>query len=298
MLTTKVRNADRAMGTILVDAGRLSSQDADRIVNHQRQTGLRFGEAGVELGIITEADVLYALSLQFDYPYLQVGGSHPISQEVVAAYKPFGPEGENLRALRSELQLRWLDDRSTRSSLAIAGPSRGEGRSYIAANLAVTFAQLGERTLLVDADLRSPRQHKLFNVENQTGLSSLLAGRMQDQVVTFVHGIPGLAVLPAGPTPPNPTELLSRPALPRILQQSLSSFDVVLIDTPALSLGTDSVLLARAAGAALLVARTHLTRVAMFDQAAAALSSGGVRVVGSVLVDADQKSKRAGQAES
>jgi len=285
MLSTKVRNADRSIGAILIDAGRLAAQDAERILNFQKQSELRFGEAGIELGLITESDVLYALSMQFDYPYLQPGPNQPMSSEVVAAYRPFSPEGEALRALRSQLQLRWFSERGTKSSLAVVGTSRGEGRSYLAANLAVTFAQLGERTLLIDADLRLPRQHKLFKIENQTGLSNLLAGRMQDQVVTFVHGIPGLAILPSGPTPPNPAELLSRPALTRILQQSMSTFDVVLVDTPAITCGTDAMMLARTAGAALIVARTNTTRMADFSEAVGAMAGAGVDVVGSVLVD-------------
>lgn len=285
MMSTKVRNADRSIGAILIDAGRLAAADAERIINFQRQASLRFGEAGIELGLITEGDVLYALSLQFDYPYLQPGPNRPISGEVVAAYRPFSQEGEALRALRSQLQLRWFDEAGQRTSLAIVGTCTGEGRSYLAANLAVTFAQLGERTLLIDADLRAPRQHKLFKIENQSGLSNLLAGRMQEQVVTFVYGIPGLAVLPSGPTPPNPAELLSRPALARILHQSMSTFDVVVIDTPATSSGTDAMMLARAAGAALFVARTNMTRMAHFNEAVDAMSGSGINVVGSVLVD-------------
>jgi protein-tyrosine kinase len=291
MVSTKVRNADRSIGAILIDAGRLSPQEAERILNFQQQASLRFGEAGIELGLITEADVLYALSLQFDYPYLQAGGAQPISPEVVVAYRPFSPEGEGLRALRSQLQLRWLMERGANSCLAIIGSARGEGRSYLAANLAVTFAQLGQRTLLIDADLRAPRQHSLFKIENQSGLSNLLAGRMQDQVVTFVHGIPGLAVLPSGPMPPNPTELLSRPALTRILQQSMSTFDVVLVDTPAVACGADAMLLAKASGAALLIARTNTTRVAEFGDSVAAMSGAGVDVVGSVLVDVAARKK-------
>lgn len=285
MLSTKVRNADRTIGAILVDAGRLSPADVDRILQYQRQADLRFGEAGVELGLLTEADILYALSLQFDYPYLQPGGSTPISTEVVAAYKPFGPEGERLRALRSQLQLRWFDDATRQTALSVVSGARGEGRSHLAANLAVTFAQLGQRTLLIDGDLRAPRQHRLFRIENQIGLSSLLAGRMQDQVVTFVHGIPGLAVLPSGPTPPNPSELLSRSALSRILEQSKASFDVVLVDTPAFESGVDAVLLSRATGAAMALARKHSTRAQDFDTVVGTLGDSGVHIVGSVLIE-------------
>ena len=296
MLSTKVRNADRSIGAILVDAGRLAAQDVERILNFQKLSSLRFGEAGIELNLINESDVLYALSLQFDYPYLQPGPNRPISDEVVAASRPFSAEGEGLRALRSQLQLRWFDERGARTSLAVVGTARGEGRSYLAANLAVTFAQLGERTLLIDGNLREPRQHRLFKIENQSGLSNLLAGRMQEQVVTFVYGIPGLAVLPSGPTPPNPAELLSRPALSRILQQSMSTFDVVLVDTPAITSGTDALMLARAAGASLVIARTNLTRMADFNEAVDAMSASGVNVVGSVLVDVPAR-KNASQAK-
>ncbi len=297
-ISAKVRPADRTIGAILVESGRLSAKDVDRILQYQRDTELRFGEAGVQLGLLTEADVLYALSVQFDYPFLQPGTSRPVSQELVAAYKPFGPEGERFRALRSQLQLRWFDDSGRRSALAIVSANRGEGRSYLAANLAITFAQLGERTLLIDADLRHSRQQKLFKIENQVGLSSLLAGRMQDQVVTFVPGIPGLAVLPAGPTPPNPTELLSRPVLDRILEQSMSTFDIVIIDTPSLSTGVDAALLGRLAGTSLTLARINSTPMRAFNDLNNTLTEAGSRVVGSVLVDVPVRTPSAATADA
>ena len=199
------------------------------------------------------------------------------------AFEP--PINQRLRSLRSQLQLRWFDEAGKRTALAITGTRRGEGRSHLAANLAVTFAQAGERTLLIDGDLRAPRQHKLFKIENQMGLSNLLVGRMQEQVVKFVAGIPGLAVLPSGPPPPNPEELLSRPTFDRILEQSMSTFDVVLIDTPAMETGTDATLLARFAGATLALARTNVTRTAEFQDLIEHLANSDVKVVGSVLVD-------------
>jgi receptor protein-tyrosine kinase len=285
MLSTKVRNADRTIGEILVEAGRLEQAEVDRILAYQHETELRFGEAGVELGLLTEADILYALSLQFDYPFLQPGGPEPISPEIVAAYTPFTPEGERLRGLRSQLQLRWFDEATRRTAMAVVGDSRQEGRSRLVANLAVTFAQLGQRTLLIDGDLRAPRQHKLFKIDNHVGLSNLLAGRMQDQAVSFVHGIPGLAILPSGPRPPNPAELLGRSAFGRILEQSKSSFDVVLIDTPAFATGSEAALLARATGGCLVVARSNLTRCSAFQRVVGSLIDTGVYIVGSVLID-------------
>ncbi len=291
MLSTKVRNADRPIGAVLQEAGLLTAEGIEKILQYQKQSQLRFGEAGVELGLLSKGSVLYALSLQFDYPYLQPNAANGISEEVVAAYEPFGIEGERLRALRSQLQLHWRSVGNRATALAVVSCSRGDGRSRLAANLAVTFAQLGQRALLIDADLRAPRQHTLFRVDNQVGLSSLLAGRMQDQVVNFVHGIPGLAVLPSGPTPPNPTELLSRPAFFRILEQSASSFDVVIVDTPAFDAGADVALIARATGSALAVARHHETRADDFRRLIDSLQEGNVSVVGSALIEVTKSRK-------
>jgi protein-tyrosine kinase len=284
MSSGKARDADRSIGAILVNSGRLAIEDVERIINFQKERELRFGDAGMQLGLLSEADIFYALSMQFDYPYLS-GPGHPVSDEVVVAYRPFSAEGERLRSLRSQLQLRWFKEGASRVALAIVGTRPGEGRSLLAANLAVTFAQAKERTLLIDGDMRRPRQNVLFKVENQTGLSNLLTGRMQEQVIKLVPGIPGLAILPSGPIPPNPEELLGRSSFDRILEQSMSAFDVVIIDTPPMTSGADVTLLARFAGAALIVARNHLTRTSEFQELVDQMQDAGVKVVGSVLVD-------------
>jgi chain length determinant protein tyrosine kinase EpsG len=288
------KSADRSIGAILIDSGRLSPDDTERVLEYQKESQLRFGEAGVKLGLLTEADILFALSLQFDYPFLS-GPSRPVSEDVVVAYRPFGNEGERLRALRSQLQLRWFDESGMNSALAVVGPHRGEGRSYLAANLAVSFAQAGERTLLIDADLHNASQHRLFKLENGAGLSNLLAGQVQDGMVQFVAGIPGLAVLPSGPLPPNPQELLARPVFARLLEQSASTFSVVIVDTPAMEEGIDATLLSRATRAALVVARTHLTRTDAFSEAAAMVADIGAKVIGSVLVDVEPAPRRRGK---
>jgi protein-tyrosine kinase len=288
MSSGKAREADRSIGAILVSSGRLAIEDVERIINFQKERDLRFGDAGMQLGLLTEADIFYALSLQFDYPYLS-GPGHPVSDEVVVAYRPFSAEGERLRSLRSQLQLRWFREGASRVALAIVGTRPGEGRSLLAANLAVTFAQAKERTLLIDGDLRNPRQNHLFRVENQTGLSNLLTGRMHEQVIKLVPGIPGLAVLPSGPIPPNPEELLGRASFARILEQSMSAFDVIIIDTPAVTCGADVTLLARFAGAALVVARNNMTRTSELRDLVDHMQDAGVKVVGSVLVDAPFK---------
>jgi len=277
--------ASRTIGAILMDAGLLSAEDAEQILRLQRQNNLRFGEAAIRLGLLTEADIQYALARQFDYAYLRMNDRRAVSEEVVAAYQPFSAQTEQMRAIRGQLMLRWFDLSEQRQTLAIIGSQRGEGRSWLAANLAVVFAQLGERTLLIDADMRNPRQHELFMLQNKSGLSTLLAHRSREEAIVRITDLVGLSVLPAGPVPPNPSELLNRPAFGELLAHARSSYDVVLIDTPSLSAGDDAAMIAVRAGAVVALARSRQTRVAAFNDIVAGLSSAGVAVVGSVLND-------------
>ena len=268
-----------------MDAGLLTAEGAERILKLQKEENLRFGDAAMQLGLLKESDLQYALSHQFHYAYLPSNGPKPVSDELVAAYQPFSHLVEELRSIRSQLLLRWFDREAQRNSLAVVGTARGEGRSYFAANLAIVFSQLGERTLLIDADLRTPRQHELFGLENKTGLSSMLAGRAGDDAIVPVTAFSSLDVLPAGPVPPNPLELLNRRSFGEILAKACANYEVVLLDTPAQCSGADSSMIAVAAGAALIIARNNQTRVAAFSEMARSLSRSGVAVVGSVLND-------------
>src|SRR5438552_6732065 len=201
--------ANRSIGAILMDSGALSPEDAERILLFQKENGLRFGEAAIRLGLLTEADIQFALSRQFSYAYLRAAGDKkPLSDELVAAYQPFSPRVEQLRAIRSQLMLRWFDKAEQRQVLTVIGTENGEGRSYLAANLAVVFSQLGERTLLIDADMRTPRQHRIFNIPDRIGLSAVLSGRAGRGAMVPVPAFGTLSLLPAGACPPNPQELL------------------------------------------------------------------------------------------
>lgn len=284
--------ANRTIGAILVDAGVISMENAESILRLQRQNNLRFGEAGIRLGLLTEADVQFALARQFDYAYLRLNErSRTVSDEVIAAYQPFSTSVDRLRAVRSQLMLRWFDKYEGRQVLAVVGTQRGEGRSYIAANLAVVFAQLGERTLLIDADMRSPRQHELFMLDNKAGLSTLLAQRSREEAIIRISDLGGLSVLPAGPVPPNALELLNRPTFTELLKHARASYDAIIVDTPALGVSEDAVPIAMGAGAALVVARTAQTRVHLFNDMVAGLTGAGVAVVGSVLNDIPKSRK-------
>jgi receptor protein-tyrosine kinase len=293
MLGTPAR-ATRTLGAILVDGGQLKPDDAERVLQYQKQHNLRFGEAALRLGLISEADIQFALSRQFSYAYLRKapGELRPLSDDLVAAYQPFSSRVEQLRAIRSQLMLRWFDRAEERQVLTIVGAERSEGRSYLAANLAIVFSQLGERTLLVDADMREPRQHYLFHLENQIGLSTLLAGRSREEAIVRISDLAGLSVLPAGPTPPNPLELLNRLNFDEFLIQAKSMFDVVIVDTPAMTEGEDAAIIAVRTGAALVISRAGSTRVAAYADLVQGLMEAGVAGVGSVLNEVPLKRKK------
>ncbi|PQA77451.1 chain length determinant protein tyrosine kinase EpsG [Rhodoferax sp. TS-BS-61-7] len=281
-------NQVRTIGDILVATGRLSQDDAARIVERQHADKVQFGDAALALKVLTKDDIDFALSKQFDYAYLS-DQDDSVSHELVAAYKPFSRVGENLRAVRSQLMLRWFNTDPAHKVIAIVSPGSGEGRSFIAANLAIVFAQQGERTLLIDADLRAKparAQNALFKLGKSAGLSGILANRAGLEVAQLVPGLPGLAVLPAGATPPNPQELLGRPAFGDLLRIASQQFDVIIIDTPAGTEFADAEVTAARAGAALLVARKNKSLVPQANQLARRLQDSGVALVGSVLNDA------------
>jgi len=281
----RILQTHQSIGAILIDAGVLSLENAERILKLQKDEKLRFGDAAVSLGLLTETDLRFALSQQFSYPYLPLGGDKPLSEELVAAYEPFSHLVEQLRSIRSQILLRRFDREAGNNLFAIVGSARGEGRSFIAANLAVVFSQLGERTLLIDADLRTPRLHEFFKLENKVGLSTLLAGRADSDAIVPIPALSSLDVLPAGPIPPNPLELLNRPQFADILARAGAEYEVVLIDTSAMTMGTDANMVASDAGTVIAVARNNLTRIRELKGMLTSLTRSGTLVVGSIFND-------------
>ena len=278
------------IGEMLVEAGRIVDDDVQLILEHQQRSGLPFGEAGVSLGLLNEDEVRRALAAQFGQQVLSPDS--PLAAELAAAVDPECAAVEHLRAVRSQLMLRWFENDERQTALAIVSPGAGEGRSWIAANLAVLFAQLGKHTILIDADLRNPRQHEVFGVPGRVGLSAMLAGRAGVEVVAQIRDVPNLSVLPAGAVPPNPQELLARPGFARLLSALRPSFDVILIDTPAAEACADGATIASRAGAALMVACRDRTSVPRLAALSDDLRQFGVNVVGAVLNGVPQRGGR------
>lgn len=275
----------RSIGAIISETRNLSAEQVEQILAHQRVKGVRFGEAAIALGFANTDDVLFALAQQFHYPYAPEE-QRKISPELITLNQPFSLQAESFRAIRSQMMMRvFVESEGPRPALAVVSPDSGDGKTYFAANLAVALAQLGGRTLLVDADMRGPRQHEVFNLNNNAGLSGILSGRAESQVVQQVAGVPSLFVLPVGITPPNPVELVERPAFGLLVRELTSKFDHVIVDTPALIYGSDATVIAARCGSAVVIARRNESRVGALQDLVAMLTGTPAKLAGVIMND-------------
>ncbi|MBP7522130.1 MAG: polysaccharide biosynthesis tyrosine autokinase [Leptothrix sp. (in: Bacteria)] len=272
----------KPIGQIIRDVRPLSDADLDHILVVQKRMGVRFGEAAVALALVSQKDVMWALSQQFRYPFPREPGILAASEMVVAS-DPFGAQAEAFRELRSSISA--AQQLTERRPLAVLSQARGDGRSFVAANLALAFCQLGERTVLVDANLRSPGIHKLLGIPERPSLSSLLSGMPLARPFDRSAQMPQLYVLQAGTPPPNPVELLDRPLFGRLLGELQRNFDRVIVDTACASGTADARVVASACRQAVLVGRKHHTPALQLNSLKSRLHKVGVDVVGVILND-------------
>ena len=242
----------RPIGELLRTLRPLSDGDIAHILVVQRRMGLRFGEAAVALDLASQADVLRALSMQFNYP-CALDLSRFGAGGLVVATDPHGAQAEAFRELRSRILA------GPRVPLAVLSPDRGDGRTHVAANLAITFSQLGERTVLVDGNLRAPALHRVFGLKERASLSDLLNGRRPARPFDRSAELPGLFVMQVGAPPPNPLELLQQPLFAVLLRELQREFDRVIVDTPPARDSADARVIAATCGQAVLVGRNGRT---------------------------------------
>lgn len=270
------------MGRLLIEEGKLDELKAERIAQMQKEKGLRFGEAARAMGLVTEEDIQRVLATQFGYISYREGEQCRASRQVVVAYEPFCAEAEMLRALRSQLMMRWFD--TGRKALAVAAIDACTGTSTLVANLAVVFAQLKLRTLVIDANLRQPCLHSLFGLNGNVGLTDMLAGRVGMEAVISPEAIPYLSVLPVGTPVPNGRDLVGHGLYMGLQKTLFDLFDIILVDTPPFSSNADAHAIASRVGGVLVVLRKDRTRMADVAALNAQLSGTGVIGVGSVLI--------------
>jgi capsular exopolysaccharide synthesis family protein len=205
-----------------------------------------------------------------------------------ALLEPMSAVAEACRMIRTAIHFGVAKDR--RRSVLITSPSHGEGKSTLASNLAITLAQSGKRVLLIDADLRLPTQHKIFGVENDAGLSSLLQGRITLEQAIEPTEVNGLELLPAGPGVHNPAEMLNSLVFNELLEMLFDRYDQLIIDSAPVVGISDSRIIAASCDATVLVLRSGVSTRRMSDLARQGLASVGAQVLGMVINDAAEGS--------
>ncbi len=196
---------------------------------------------------------------------------------------PRSPASEAYRTLRTNLIFSSLSEPI--HTLVVTSPAPEEGKSTALANIAVTMAQGGKKTILVDCDLRRPSQHTIWGVEQEPGLTTMMLEDIERVPLREV-GVENLRLLTSGPLPPNPADLLTSPRMDAVIERLKGEADFVLFDAPPVIAVTDAALLAAKLDGALLVMRAGRTRRDHAEQARDLLQRIHVRIVGALLMDA------------
>ncbi len=207
---------------------------------------------------------------------------------LVTLRDPRSPAAEAYRALRMNLAFTSLD--RDLSCFVVAPPATEGLDANVAANLAVVIAQSGKQVCLVDADLRRPTLHTLFNVPQEPGVTTLLVNAKEDVGIPLAPtGVPGLSLLPSGALPPNPADILGSNKMAALLDSLKSMVDVVVFQSPPVTVAVDAAVLAAQTDGLLLVVRTGHTRRDRVEQAKELLERFRVRLLGAVMTDAPDR---------
>lgn len=213
-----------------------------------------------------------------------------MKSELVVANSPKSPEAEMFRSLRTNIQFMNAD--SEKKVMQITSTIPGEGKSYVAANLAVAFAQINKKVLIIDVDMRKGRQYSLFNLNPRPGLSNFLSGVVdsdfmldKDNIESYIQptDIENLFVITSGSVPPNPSELLVSNKMGKIIDCIIDKFDVIIFDAPPCLIVADALILARLVDFNLIVCAQNITRMEDLNKAKNALENVNGKVAGVIL---------------
>lgn len=201
---------------------------------------------------------------------------------------PRSPAAEAYRLTRTSISFSSVDQKL--SSLLITSPGPGEGKSTTTANLAVTFAQEGRNVLIIDCDLRRPLQHRIFGMLNYQGLTNVLVTEISLQEAVQETTEPRVHLLTSGPLPPNPAELVGSNSLKRLLQEAKSSYDLLILDSPPVTMVTDATILASFLDGTILVITAGKTTRDMAQKAKKILTGVNAKILGVILNKVSSKS--------
>ncbi|AZB44669.1 polysaccharide biosynthesis tyrosine autokinase [Bacillus sp. FJAT-42376] len=203
------------------------------------------------------------------------------SRRLISLLKPKSTIAEEYRTIRTNIQFSSIEKDIRTAIVTSSGPE--EGKSTTIANLAIVFAQQGKKVLLVDADLRRPTMHLTFSLDNRTGVTNVLTRQATLQQGVRHTEQENLDVLPSGPIPPNPSELLASKMMKTVLEEALTIYDLILFDTPPVLAVTDAQVLANLVDGAILVTDRGKTQIEHAKKAKEQLQNAQAKLLGVIL---------------
>ena len=209
------------------------------------------------------------------------GNSSDREMKLISNMKLRDPVTETYRSMRTNLEFSWID--KPVQTILVTSPTPGDGKSITIANLAISFAEIGRKTLIIDTDLRKPVQHKVFSTEKKPGLTDYLVGDVTMDKILYDVGVENLKFIPVGKNPPNPAEILSSKKFQEFIESQKETFDMILLDTPPVISVTDPVLLSRKVDGVLLVVKFAKTDRQVAASAVDALKKSRANILGAVL---------------
>jgi polysaccharide biosynthesis transport protein len=241
-------------------------------------------EVGVRLGLPLVGQIP-CLKASADDAGKSATAANPLAPILYAHYQPKSAGAEAYRSVRTALFFSIPCKGHT--VIQVTSPNDGDGKSTLAANLAVSIAQTGKKVLLLDADMRTPTIHTLFGLSAKEGLSSVIVGNLEPKEVIQAASIPGLSILPCGPIPPNPAELLTSPRFKELLTYLREQYDFVIIDSPALLAVTDPSIVAHQVDGVFLAIRFTKNGRPDAERAKAVLVNHKANIIGVVVNDSE-----------
>ena len=220
-------------------------------------------------------------SNQFNANRENGNGRNSISSRLISHLKMKDPVNESYRSLRTNLSFSNLDNPV--KSMLVTSSSPSEGKSITAANLGISYAETGNRILILDTDLRKPVQHKLFEIEKKPGLCDYMVGQATLDEIIYDVGIKNLNLIPAGKNPPNPAEILASKKFADLMKILAEKFDLILLDTPPVMNVTDPILISLNAGGVLFVVKFGSTDKQVAVSAMEKLKRGKSNMLGAVM---------------
>ena len=239
--------------------------------------GVQSPEQLEELGI----NVYASIPVSEDFARKIIGNKNKESFGLLAIYNPADLAIEAIRGLRTSLHFAMMEARN--NVLMISGASPNAGKTFVSSNLAAVIAQTGKRVLFVDTDMRKGYTHKLFNVENDIGLSDYLSGKHDLNSVIKIISAMKLDFIPRGINPPNPSELLMHKRFGDLISWAAQNYDIVILDTPPILAVTDAAIIGNYVGTTLLVARFELNTPKEIELSIKRFEQSGVPIKGCIL---------------